>query len=560
MVKIIDRLMKMENIYIESDDDVSRVVERILNTQSDNIVLFLPEQAKISETILNLRLLLREAKAAKKKIFLNTEEEEVAAMAEEVGIPVMKYKEPVKPVSRGPSFIRDIAPPVRNKKERVVDGVKKEEVLRPLEKSEIPAVSKNNFVSKSVSSNWLNAQEEESEKKSALRKSKRHRHLPKGVVLAGLAIIIVLALGASGVYLFSSAEVQIVTKKITWQNQSAVLALKSLDEADQVNFKIPAEYLKFSRQASQDFPATGLKDVKVKSSGKIKIFNAYSSTPQNLVVNTRFLSQSGKIFRLTAGVIVPGAKVEAGKIIPSFVEVKVVADQAGAEYNIEPTHFTIPGFQGTPKYDKFYADSSEAMTGGYVGQAKIISQEDLNQAKSQLTELAQVSLDEEFQSKFPQGFIILNEAKSFTVEKIVYSGLVGDQMETFSGSVTASLKTIAFRESDIKGVFLASAIKSDSVLAEKELFSSDFQYGMPRVDFEKGMISFPVNATLVFRDQIDVSGFPKELAGLSEKQFQKFFADLPGIESGIIKVKPSFLNFLPLNVKNIKIVLDPTAN
>lgn len=553
--------MKMENIYIESDDDVSKVVERILNTQSDNIVLFLPERAKISETILNLRLLFREAKAAKKKIFLNTEEEEVAAMAEEVGIPVMKYKAPVKPVSRGPSFIRDIAPPVRNRREKVVDGVKKDEAPRQLEKSEIPVVSKNNFVPKIISpSNWLNAQEEKPEKKSALRKSRRHRRLPKGVVLAGLAIIIVLVLGASGVYLFSSAEVQIVTKKITWQNQSAVLALKSLDEVDQANFKIPAEYLKFSRQASQDFPATGLKDVKVKSSGKIKIFNAYSSTPQNLVANTRFLSQSGKIFRLTAGVTVPGAKVEAGKIIPSFVEVKVVADQPGAEYNIEPTHFTIPGFQGTPKYDKFYADSSEAMTGGYVGQAKVISQEDLNQAKSQLTELAQVSLDEEFQSKFPQGFIILNEAKSFTVEKIVYSGLVGDQMETFSGSVTASLKTIAFRESDIKGVFSASAIKSDSVLAEKELFSSDFQYGIPRVDFEKGMISFPVNATLVFRDKIDVSTFPKELAGLSEKQFQKFFADLPGIESGVIKVKPSFLNFLPLNVKNIKIVLDPIAN
>jgi len=538
--------MKLENIYIESDDDVSMVVERILNTQSDNVVLFVPERAKISETILNLRLLYREAKAAKKKIFLNTEEEEVVAMAEEVGIPVMKYKEPVKPVSRGPSFIRDIAPPSRNKKE----------------KSEAPAAPKKNFSNKSVSyRQWLNVEKEEGlEKKSAPRKAKRHWRLPKGFMLAGLGIIIVLALGASGVYLFSSAEVQIVTKKTVWQNQSAVLALKSLDEEDQDNFKIPAEYLKFSRKASQDFPATGLKDVKVKSSGKIKIFNAYSSTSQNLITNTRFLSQSGKIFRLTAGVTVPGAKVEAGKIIPSSVEVKVVADQPGAEYNIEPTHFTIPGFQGTPKYDKFYADSSETMTGGYVGQAKVISQEDLNQAKSQLTELAQVSLEEEFQSKFPQGFKILNEAKSFSVEKIAYSGLVGDQTETFRGSVTASLKAIALRESDIKEVFLASATKSDSALAEKELFSGDFQYGMPRVDFEKGMLSFPVSATLVFRDKIDVSGFPDELAGMSEKQFQKFFANLPGIENGVIKVKPSFLNFLPLNIKNIKIILDPASN
>lgn len=553
--------MKLENIYIESDDDVSMVVERILNTQSDNVVLFIPEQAKISETILNLRLLYREARAAKKKIFLSTEEEEVAAMAEEVGIPVMKYKAPIKPASRGPSFIRDIAPPPKNKGERMMGGVKKDEAERQLEKSEAPVVPKKNLDKRSASSRrWFNIQEEDSKKKSAPRKAKRHWRLPKGFLFVGLGIIIVLVLGAIGVYMFSSAEVQIITKKTVWQNQSAVLALKNLDEVDQDNFKIPAEYLKFSRQASQDFLATGLKDVKVKSSGKIKIFNAYSSTPQNLIVNTRFLSQSGKIFRLTAGVTVPGAKVEAGKIIPSFIEVKVVADQPGAEYNIDPTHFTIPGFQGTPKYDKFYADFSEAMTGGYVGQAKVISQEDLNQAKSQLTELAQVSLEEEFQSKFPQGFKVLNEAKSFSVEKIVFSGLVGDQMETFRGSVTASLKAIAFRESDIKAVFLASASKSDSALAEKELFSGDFQYGMPRVDFEKGMISFPVSVTLVFRDKIEVGDFPAELAGMNEKQFQKFFASLPGIENGVIKVKPSFLNFLPLNVKNIKIVLDPVFN
>ncbi|MDP2856094.1 MAG: hypothetical protein Q8N90_03190, partial [bacterium] len=219
----------MENIYIESDDDVSMVVERILNTQSDNVVLFIPERAKISETILNLRLLYREAKAAKKKIFLNTEEEEVVAMAEEIGIPVMKYKAPVKPVSRGPSFIRDIAPPSKNKKERAMGGVKKDEAERQLEKSEAPAAPKKNFSNKSISyQQWLNVEKEEDlEKKSAPRRAKRHWRLPKGFMLVGLGIIIVLALGASGVYLFSSAEVQIVTKKTVWQNQSAILALKS---------------------------------------------------------------------------------------------------------------------------------------------------------------------------------------------------------------------------------------------------------------------------------------------------------------------------------------------
>jgi len=540
--------MKLENIYIESNDDVSAVVERILNTQSDNVVLFVPEQAKISESILNLRLLYREAKAANKNIFLNTDEEEVKTMAEEVGIPVVERKESVKPISRGPSFIRDIAPPAFKKK---VLGAPKREI------SQDEAIKR---VLKTRKLGYRSVEKKEEENFAPARKTGKHLKMPKSILLIFLGIIILAILGGGGLYFFSRAEIRIDTQKTTWQNQSAILALKNLDKIDLENFKIPAQDLKLSRQVVKDFPATGLKDVKVKSSGKITVFNAYSSTPQTLIVNTRFLSQDGKLFRLSSALTVPGAKVEAGKIIPSSIDANVVADEPGEEYNIGPSHFTIPGFKGTSKYDKFYAESSEAMKGGYIGQAKIISQDDLDKAKSQLTETAQISLNEEFQGKFPEGFKILDEAKSFTVEKISFSNQLGDRVDTFRGNLTASLKVLTFKESDVKDVFVYNAQQSPSPLSQKDLFSSDFQYGTPRVDFEKGMLSFPVNATLVFRDKINIDELPNKLVRMSENQLQKFFSALPWVEKVSVKIKPGFLNFLPFNAHNIKIILDPTSD
>jgi hypothetical protein len=548
--------MKLENIYIESNDDVSAVVERVLNAQSDNVVLFVPEQAKISESILNLRLLYREAKAAGKNIFLDTDEEEVKTMAEEVGIPVVERQESVKPISRGPSFIRDIAPPASKKK------------IPGMPKIEIGHDEEINRALKARKSRYWSAEAAGQEDFAPAPKTRRRLKMPKSILLIFLGIVILAALGGGGLYFFSRAEIRIITQKTTWQNQSAVLALKNLDKTDLENFKIEAGDLKLSRQVVKDFPATGLKDVKVKSSGKITVFNAYSSTPQTLIANTRFLSQDGKLFRLSSALIVPGAKVEAGKIIPSSIDANVVADQSGEEYNIGSSHFTIPGFKGTSKYDKFYAESSEAMKGGYIGQAKIISQEDLDKAKSQLTELAQISLDEElqvslldeaFQRKF-SNFKILNEAKAFMVEKTSFSNQAGDQVDSFRGNLTASLKVLIFSESDVKDIFVYNAQQSPSPLSQKDLFGGDFQYGTPRVDFEKGMLSFPVNATLVFRDKISTDELPNELVRMNESQLQKFFSALPWVEKVSVKIKPGFLNFLPFNAHNIKIILDATSD
>ena len=62
--------MKFENIYIDANDDVSTIVEKILNSESSNFVIFVPEDSKLAESEINFKLLAREAKSAGKKIFL----------------------------------------------------------------------------------------------------------------------------------------------------------------------------------------------------------------------------------------------------------------------------------------------------------------------------------------------------------------------------------------------------------------------------------------------------------------------------------------------------------
>ena len=51
-----------------------------------------------------------------------------------------------------------------------------------------------------------------------------------------------------------------------------------------------------------------------KASGQIIVYNAYNDNNQKLIKNTRFETPDGKIYRIQASIIVPGTKVEEGKI------------------------------------------------------------------------------------------------------------------------------------------------------------------------------------------------------------------------------------------------------
>lgn len=551
-----EKKIKFENIYIEDSDDISTVVERVLNAENQNLVIFVPNDSKLTESVINLKLLVREAKSAGKKIFLQSDSEIVMDMAGEAGISLLEQKMiSSKPKTSKAAFFRDIAPPQKSIR-RKINSEREEEI--------IPAKTKIKERGQSISKN--NAMDsfsviptEEITARELIKKKKRERKplkiSKKLFVVLGFLIGILVVIFLS-FYFLTSADLTIITEKTNWEKQFSVLASKTISENDSINSKIPAQYMKLTRQVDQTFQTTGIKDVSVKSSGKIKIYNAYSSSAQTLIVNTRFLSPDGKIFRITKAVTVPGAKIQNGAIIPSFIEVVVVADQAGEQYNISPTKFSIPGFKGTDKYEKFYGQSETAMSGGYIGEAKVASQADLDKAKTELISLARISLEEELASKLPEGFKILDDAKVFSYEKLEFSLKAGDKADSFQVALTGILKVLVFKEVDVKDLFAINAQKEQSGLLVKELYSADLQYGVPRVDFDSGILSFPVEAKLIFRERIKTDSFKEDLIGMNKNKLADYLKQIEGIKDINCSITPGFISFLPLNPSNLHISLD----
>jgi hypothetical protein len=225
----------------------------------------------------------------------------------------------------------------------------------------------------------------------------RTRYVHKGNSLGTIIFIITVLVLIVGVglktYIFDSATVTIVPKYKDLIKFSETLSFsqKGSDPAS-----IPYLIESISRKKTKQLSLSESRKVEAKATGMITVYNNYDSEPQKLIKNTRFESSKGKIYRINQSISVPGKKGNT----PGSIDVEVYADSNGAEYNIEKTDFTIPGFKGSPRFTGFYAKSKGAISGGSSGNISLASLSDINAAKDELalelsqeikTELAKVT-------------------------------------------------------------------------------------------------------------------------------------------------------------------------
>jgi hypothetical protein len=210
-----------------------------------------------------------------------------------------------------------------------------------------------------------------------------HRNNSLGTLIFITTVLVLIVGVGLKTYVFDSATITVVPKykDITKFSETISFSQKGVDPTS-----VPYVLESISRKKTKQLSLSESRKVEAKASGMITVYNNYDSEPQKLIKNTRFESSKGKIYRISQSISVPGKKGD----IPGSVDVEVYADSNGAEYNIEKTDFTIPGFKGSPRFTGFYAKSKGAITGGSSGNVSLASLSDVNAAKDELAlELSQ---------------------------------------------------------------------------------------------------------------------------------------------------------------------------
>lgn len=302
-------------------------------------------------------------------------------------------------------------------------------------------------------------------------------------------------------------------------------------------------------------PATGEKNVEEKASGKATVYNEFSSDPQVLVRRTRFETPDGKIFRINEQVTVPGALIQDGKIEPSSIEVRLVADEPGQEYNIGPTQFTIPGFKGSPRFAKFYARSLEPIAGGFKGVTDVIAESDVSGLSSSLESQLAEELRRRASSELPEDLFIPNGASRIGVIQKSFSSDVGKPADFVSLDLSLKFDGLAipFRaiENEIISRYLA---KDGNTVHTFEIVNiRDLSYSVNAIDFEKETMTLRVEGLAHVAWRIDYDSLASALASASYRKQIDVFSQFPAIEEAALLFSPSWWRVFPINSGKIKI-------
>jgi len=548
----------MKKININKSDEAALIVEKIIEADSKEVVLIIPRFSQLAESLSNFHLLKREAETIDKKILIESVDNRVVELAELAGIEAInpffvKNKRQFSDIipKKEPGLAGHAIGRTRKSSKATIQKDEDEDTEKQSYDFDAEPTNKKTFFKERQVEE---IEEEPFRKTSILEELEEKESIFKGAYFKGALGALILSFVIYGAMVFlPKADLKIITKKVDWAYNDSVITQISA-KSDPKTLTIANQKFTSTKNTEMKFLATGKKQVADKATGKITIYNSYSSDPQTLIVNTRFLSPEGKIFLLTKGIVVPGAKISEGKILPSSIDANVIAEKAGEEYNLGPIKlFTIPGFKGSPKYNAFYGESKESMRGGFVGEISYPTASDLADATKKIKEALESNLKTTLYAQISSDFKILEGASAFTTLKQENKQEV-DKDGNFSIFADAQLTIIAFKEADLVDVLKQRAESENDGLYNVKSFT--LEYGIARMDVATNRLSFPINYKAVLSYKIDTDKLKSEIMGKTDVELRKAIFSLPGLDTANISLWPFWVKSVPNKLNKINIAVD----
>lgn len=381
-------------------------------------------------------------------------------------------------------------------------------------------------------------------KPKAFPRSRRQLLIVGGIAVFALIIVLLSAV-------FNSVTISFKPRLETVELQNMLTAIDTSVSQTLIPQKvIPAERLEFSRKVTLNFPTTGKEYIEDRASGKLKIFNSYSSSPQALIANTRFVTDSGVTYRLVKNILIPGAEIEEGKIIPQYIETTAIADQPGEQSNLAgEINLKIPGFKGTPKYNTFYAIASEGFSGGFKGEAKVVSKDDLKRGQEEVSKAVYNELKDELDKRVPDRFKLLDGLKEIQITKIA-SPSEKIRAEQFSVEAQATGRILVFREKDMLELVKKLAISDPKKIYVED--SANLNFSIRGVDFSRGRADLTVQGGLKTKNSWSAEEFAQMLKGKKEGSMANFLKNQNEFAEFKISFFPPWLSTASSNPQKIR--------
>ncbi len=373
------------------------------------------------------------------------------------------------------------------------------------------------------------------------------------ILVSGVVVVAALGLALLVSFFFTRATLTVYPKL----QENVFIDTTFTAQADPAHDELGYTFMTIEREASTLVPATREEQVEEFATGEITIYNTFDENPQRLIKNTRFEAPDGRIYRIRESIEIPGMSGEN----PGSVTATIWADQPGNSFNEEgELRFTIPGFEGTARFDAFYAESTTALTGGYSGPRFSVAGTEKEAVRQDL----QAQLIEDLEraafssSEKPADQHLFEDAVFYDFTELPSQGKGESEIELFEqGTLTAVL----FQE-DAFARYVASLVipgyegEPISIVNPGDLSVSVTRVGTSTSDAIS--YSVDVTGTATFLWTYNEGDLVRELAGKPEGDLEGILRNYPAIERAEVSMRPFWRSSFPRDPRELTIstVLD----
>lgn len=537
-----------EILYLEPDEEITSVIDKIKQSNAIRLGLVVPREATLLQSVVNLRLLVKEAANLGKEIALITSDKIGRNLASKVGLPVFESVKNQQPIFQPP-------PPAINQEEVIeIDDTPK--VAQKEEKP--PGVRVHHFQEEEPRSKLVNRPMVKTKIAVPWQQTQKSKEIDlkaiKKIIWPMMALVLILIL-IGAFLILPKVNVKLMVQAESFQKETEAQVSGS-ETTNLENKTFLGQLIDLNKEQEEKFSTTGKKNLGGKASGTITIYNSLDNNNHNFSAGAK-LSSSSQTFILKNNVTVPGAGVQSGRAVPGTVNAEIEAENAGEQYNVKAGRFTIVGLS-SGNQEFIYGESSKDLTGGFSKVAQVVSQDDYDKAKNKLTTELTDGLKKELQNK-SSGLEVLENAIQIDVVEETPSAKVDSEAQDFTLKMKMRLREIVFQRNDFDQ-FIISILEKE-IPSTKMISLGANDTISPQVKdkkYDANLLTFTVKVSAKISSKIDTEQVKNNLQGKSKQDAKNYLNGLSGLSGSDFVYMPSWwpIKRIPNFGRNLTVSLD----
>lgn len=433
--------MNKDVIYIESEDDITDIINKIEKSKSKIVALVPPKKSSVLRSIVNIKLITKAGTTAGKNIVLVTTDPSIMKLAAATKLPVTKNLQSAPTVPEATDEDLEVTSEEEiieaitkdGEKEIVAEEVEAEAEAEEPEDDEAEEETDKKSDKKKAGKDKKKGEAKNLSKNPAIAWMQQHKKLLIGCGIGGLILILLLVWA----FVIAPAATVILDIRTTSSNFSeSVSFTDALTEENADEGKFYMEKKESASKSEVEFTATGTKNIGEKATGSVVIL-AYFDIKGSVTIGSGASFTLGDLtyFANEDATIAWDGKLTSCENASEIVEISnfkcrlsarigVTASGPGTSYNIAPSS---TGWSSSVRGIAAYSD--QAMEGGTDKMITTVQQSDVDDAVSKLETDSESTSKEKLYETISEDSFIIEASFHQTVGDVVSTPAVGEEVK-----------------------------------------------------------------------------------------------------------------------------------